>query len=407
MRALRVTLLLLACAFATGAAAQYPDKPVRLIVPQAAGSATDTVARILGAELGKELGQQIVIDNRPGGALTIGLDLTAKAEPDGYTICMGPIGALAITRHMVAKLPYDIERDFQPIALATRGHLLLAVSPTLPFKSVQEVIDYAKDNPGKLLNASSSNGSPGHVGGELFKYMTATDILHVPYKGGAQAINDLIAGHVDLMFESLNGISSAAKSSQVRPLAVSAYNVQAYLFQDYWEDIGTIEAFYHANLALTAQPEPLFSFYDEQAPIYTRSRYLPPTKLLDAQVRESMLGEGCILKECTVTRSVIGLRSRIDTGCVIEEALVMGADYYESPSQRVEHSEQGTVPLGVGAHTTISKAIVDKNARIGRQVRIVNQDHVQEANQEDLGFVIRNGIVVVIKNATIPDGMVI
>ena len=111
MRALRVILLLLACAFATGAAAQYPDKPIRLIVPQAAGSATDTVARILGAELGKELGQQIVIDNRPGGALTIGLDLTAKAEPDGYTICMGPIGALAITRHMVAKLPYDIERD--------------------------------------------------------------------------------------------------------------------------------------------------------------------------------------------------------------------------------------------------------------------------------------------------------
>jgi tripartite-type tricarboxylate transporter receptor subunit TctC len=117
MPALRLMLLLLACAFATGASAVYPDKPIRLIVPQAAGSATDTVARILGAELGKEFGQQIVIDNRPGGALTIGLDLTAKAEPDGYTICMGPIGALAITRHMVAKLPYDIERDFQPIAL--------------------------------------------------------------------------------------------------------------------------------------------------------------------------------------------------------------------------------------------------------------------------------------------------
>ena len=221
MRALLVILLLLACAFATGAAAQYPDKPVRLIVPQAAGSATDTVARILGAELGKELGQQIVIDNRPGGALTIGLDLTAKAEPDGYTICMGPIGALAITRHMVAKLPYDIERDFQPIALATRGHLLLAVSPTLPFKSVQEVIDYAKDNPGKLLNASSSNGSPGHVGGELFKYMSGTDIVHVPYRGGAAAINDLIAGRVHLMFESLNSIAPHARSGAVRALAVS------------------------------------------------------------------------------------------------------------------------------------------------------------------------------------------
>jgi tripartite-type tricarboxylate transporter receptor subunit TctC len=221
MRTLRLASLLLACAFATGAAAEYPDKPIRLVVPQAAGSATDTVARILGAEMAREIGQQIVVDNRAGGALTIGLDLTAKSEPDGYTICMGPIGALAITRHMVAKLPYDIERDFQPIALVTRGHLLLAVSPTLPFKSVMELIDYAKANPGKLLNASSSNGSPGHVGGELFKYMSGTDIVHVPYRGGAAAINDLIAGRVHLMFESLNSIAPHAKSGTVRALAVS------------------------------------------------------------------------------------------------------------------------------------------------------------------------------------------
>ena len=114
-----------------------------------------------------------------------------------------------------------------------------------------------------------------------------------------------------------------------------------------------------------------------------------------------------ILKECTVQRSVIGLRSRIDTGCVIGQALVMGADYYESPSQRVDHLEHGTIPLGVGAHTTIRHAIIDKNARIGRHVRIVNHDQVQKADQEALGFVIRHGIVVVIKNATIPDGMVI
>jgi tripartite-type tricarboxylate transporter receptor subunit TctC len=218
---LRVIPWLLACAFATPAAAQYPDKPIRLVVPQAAGSATDSVARILAAELGKELGQQVIVDNRPGGALTIGLDLTAKAEPDGYTICMGPIGALAINRHMVEKLPYDIERDLQPVGLLTRGHLLLAVSPTVPFTSVQELIDYAKANPGKLLNASSSNGSPGHVGGELFKYMSGTDIVHVPYRGGAAAINDLIAGRVQLMFESLNSIAPHAKSGTVRALAVS------------------------------------------------------------------------------------------------------------------------------------------------------------------------------------------
>jgi len=205
----------------TAAAADYPDHPIRFIVPQAAGSATDTVARILGAELSKELGQQIIVDDRPGGALTIGLDLVAKSPPDGYTIGMGPIGALAITRHMVVKLPYNIERDFQPIALIARGHLLLAVSPKLPVHSVKELIDYAKKNPGKLTNASSSNGSPGHVGGELFKYMTETEIVHVPYRGGAPAITDLIAGHVDLMFESLQSIAPFARDGKVQALGVS------------------------------------------------------------------------------------------------------------------------------------------------------------------------------------------
>ena len=206
---------------AAGAAADYPDRPVRLIVPQAAGSATDTVSRMLAPELSKSLGQAVIVENRPGGALTIGIDATAKAAPDGYTIGMGPIGALAITRHMVAKLPYDIERDLQPIALVARGHLLLAVSPSLPVRSVRELIDLARKMPGKLSNASSSNGSPGHVAGELFKYMTGTDIVHVPYKGGAMAINDLIAGHVQIMWESLNSIAPFAHSGKVRPLAVS------------------------------------------------------------------------------------------------------------------------------------------------------------------------------------------
>jgi glucose-1-phosphate adenylyltransferase len=194
---------------------------------------------------------------------------------------------------------------------------------------------------------------------------------------------------------------------EIIPAAAKDYNVQAYLFKDYWEDIGTIEAFYNANLALTYQPDPPFSFYDEKAPIYTRSRYLPPTKLLDSRVIESMVGEGCILKECTVKRSVIGIRSRIETGCVIDNALLMGADYYESPIERAKALETGKIPLGVGANSTIRRAIVDKNARIGRNVQIINKDRVQEASREDLGFVIQNGIVVVIKNATLPDGTVI
>ena len=213
--------LLITCATSVPACAEYPDRPIRLIVPQAAGSATDTVARILAAELAKDLRQQIIVDDRPGGALTIGLDLVAKSDPDGYTLGMGPIGALAITRHMVATLPYNIERDFQPISLVARGHLLLAVTPALPVASVKELIAYAKANPGKLSNASSSNGSPGHVGGELFKYLTQTEIVHVPYKGGAAAINDLIAGRVQLMFESLNSIAPFARAGTVRALAVS------------------------------------------------------------------------------------------------------------------------------------------------------------------------------------------
>ena len=194
---------------------------------------------------------------------------------------------------------------------------------------------------------------------------------------------------------------------EVIPSSIKNYNVQAYLFKDYWEDIGTIEAFYNANLALTYQPDPPFSFYDEKAPIYTRARYLPPSKLLDSHVNESIVGEGCILKECTIKRSVIGIRSRIETRCVIDNALLMGADYYESPMERAKNLAIGKVPLGIGANTTIQRAIVDKNARIGRNVQMVNKDRVQEASPEDLGFVIRNGIVVVIKNATIPDGMVI
>ncbi len=194
---------------------------------------------------------------------------------------------------------------------------------------------------------------------------------------------------------------------EILPSSTKDYNVHAYLFKDYWEDIGTIDAFYHANLALTCQPGPPFSFYDERAPIYTRPRYLPPTKLLDCNVIESMVGEGCILRECTVKRSVIGIRSRIETGCLIDNALLMGSDYYESPSERLQTLESGKVPLGIGANTTIRRAIVDKNARIGRNVQIVNKDHVEESNREKLGFVIRSGIVVVIKNATIPDGTVI
>lgn len=194
---------------------------------------------------------------------------------------------------------------------------------------------------------------------------------------------------------------------EIIPASSKKFNIQAYLFDGYWEDIGTIEAFYDANLALTQQPLPPFSFYDEQAPIYTRARYLPPTKMLDCQVTESMISEGCILKDCQISHSVLGIRSRVEAKCKIEDSLLMGADFYEPFAERQSRSEEKGTPVGIGAETTIRRAIVDKNARIGRKVLILNKDRVEEANREDQGFYIRNGIVVVLKNAIIPDGTVI
>jgi len=194
---------------------------------------------------------------------------------------------------------------------------------------------------------------------------------------------------------------------EIIPGAAADYNIQAFLFDDYWEDIGTIESFYDANLALTQQPRPPFSFYDETAPIYTRSRYLPPTKLLDCQVFESIIGEGCILKNCQISHSVLGIRSRIEAGCKLEDTLVMGSDYYEPFAERESGLQHGGVPLGIGAESIIRRAIIDKNARIGRKVLILNKDRVEEANREDEGFYIRNGIVVVLKNAVIKDNTVI
>ncbi len=194
---------------------------------------------------------------------------------------------------------------------------------------------------------------------------------------------------------------------EIIPAAAKDLNVQAYLFNGYWEDIGTIEAFYEANLALTQQPHPPFSFYDEDAPIYTRSRYLPPSKLLDCQVTESIIGEGCILRSCRIQHSVLGVRSRIEAGCTIDDSLIMGADYYQPFAEEQSQCESTQVPLGIGSNSTVRRAIIDKNARIGCDVQIINKDRVQEAEKESQGFYIRSGIVVVLKNAVIKDGTVI
>jgi glucose-1-phosphate adenylyltransferase len=209
---------------------------------------------------------------------------------------------------------------------------------------------------------------------------------------------------VDLLKKS---IGQTDFGKEIIPGASATHNIQAYLFDGYWEDIGTIESFYDANLALTQQPTPPFSFYDEQAPIYTRSRYLPPSKLLDSHITESMIGEGCIIKKCRIHHSVLGVRARVMEGCNIEDSLLMGADFYEPAPERKTQVETGGIPIGIGANSTIRRAIIDKNARIGADVQIINKEGVEEAQREELGYFIRSGIVVVLKNATIANGTII
>ncbi len=220
--ALRLMLLATLGIFSQAVNAQYPDKPIRLIVPQAAGSNTDIVARALAVELTAVLGQPLLIDNRPGAGLIIGLEIASKAAPDGYTLCMSPIGALAISPHMFDKLPYVVERDFQPISQLTNNPLMLAVFAALPVNSAREIVEYAKKNPGKLSFASSTAGSPGHLAGELLRIVSGGLIEHIPYKGGAPAIADMLAGRVQIMFEGMNSMAPHVKGGRLRGIAVTA-----------------------------------------------------------------------------------------------------------------------------------------------------------------------------------------
>ncbi len=225
----RAVLLCIAMISAAAARADYPERPIRMIVPQAPGSASDTVARLVAAELTPRLGQQVVVDNRPGGALMIGMEMTARAAPDGYTIGYAPVGGLVISPNVSGKPPYDSTRDFAAIIMTAFNTMLLASNPNLPVKNIRELIDYAKANPTKLSSASSGNGTPGHVGMELFKLMTNTQIVHIPYKGGAAGITATISGEVQLMMESLNSITPNAKAGRVRALGVTGSKRAAVL----------------------------------------------------------------------------------------------------------------------------------------------------------------------------------
>lgn len=193
---------------------------------------------------------------------------------------------------------------------------------------------------------------------------------------------------------------------EVIPNAIKNYNVQAHLFNDYWEDIGTIRAFYEANLDLAA-PLPKFNFFDTKSPIYTRSRYLPPSKIHNCNIENSMISEGCILNGVTAKRSIIGLRSRIGNGTQIENSIIMGSDFFETVEEMKENIANSQPHMGIGENTVIKRAIIDKNTRIGKNVQLINSRGVDNEDGPDGNYYIREGIILICKNAVIPDGTII
>ena len=202
--------------------AAFPDRPLRYVLGSAAGGGPDVAARVVMAELSRQTGQQVIVDNRPGASGVLGMELIARSTPDGYTLGHGNINTMAINRSVLSKLPYDPDRDLQAVVLMYNSPNLLAVTLSLPVKSVQELIDYAKKNPDKLSFASTGNGSSVHVGMELFKLMSGTQMVHVPYKAATVAITDLAAGRVQLMADNIQSIGPHVKTGRLRGLAVTS-----------------------------------------------------------------------------------------------------------------------------------------------------------------------------------------
>jgi tripartite-type tricarboxylate transporter receptor subunit TctC len=216
------TTLVLFLALVPAAAQDYPARTTTIICPYAPGGATDILARMLARGLEERLGKSFVVENRPGAGTVLAAHIVAKAQPDGYTLLMGTSTPLAINATLHRKLPYDPAKDFVPLALIANVPFVLVVTPSLPVKSVADLIKYAKDNPGKLSFGTSGPGSPHHLYMELFKTMTGTEMVHVPYKGSVPALTDVIAGRIPVMFVDLAPALQFIKNGNVRAIGVSS-----------------------------------------------------------------------------------------------------------------------------------------------------------------------------------------
>jgi len=223
MRHIAAGLAILAALLAGAAHAQqsYPDKPVRMVVPWPPGGSVDIVARLISEKLGQKLGQPIIIDNRSGASGTIGMDAVAKSRPDGYTLLINTI-PLATNPALFAQLPFDTVRDFAPIALIAKMPHLLIATQSITVNNMRELLALAKSRPGRLTYSSAGNGSTFHMAGELFKYLSGTDVLHIPYRGGGPALADAISGQVDISFPSFVAALPFVKAGKIKALAITS-----------------------------------------------------------------------------------------------------------------------------------------------------------------------------------------
>ena len=200
----------------------YPNKPIKLIVPFAPGGSADLVGRLMAEELRAELGQPVVVENRPGAGGNIGGEHVAKAAPDGYTLLLAAAGPIVVNPSLYAKMSFDPMKDLAPITLVERDHNLMAVNASLPVKNVREFIAYAKANPTKVTFGSPGNGTPAHLGGELFNQMAGTSMTHVPYKGSGPAVSDLVAGQITVMIDNMPALLPQVQGGRLRALGVAS-----------------------------------------------------------------------------------------------------------------------------------------------------------------------------------------
>ena len=330
-----------------------------------------------------------------------------QGTADAVRQYLNPLKGIPVSEYLILSGDHLYRMDYRPFIELHRESDADVTISVIP-------VDEAKASDFGLLkideNGQVIEFKEKPKGDELKSMQVDTTVLGLDEKSAAQlpyiASMGIYVFKRKAMIELLtNNLQQQDFGKEIIPAAIGNLKVQTYLFNDYWEDIGTIGAFYKANVDLVRYPNPDFSFYDSNSPIYTRQRFLPPSKIINSNILQSMIGEGCIIEDSKISNSIMGIRSKIGKNVTIEDSLIMGADYFEAKENRQPHLNSEIPPVGIGDNTLIRKAIIDKNAHIGKNVQIINKDEIQELEGKDVW--IRDGIVIVTKNAVIPDDTII